>query len=454
MNTTTNVTAEGPAENKIIDGAITEMKPADPALAVLNPTQYATELFKPYEDKLAVLRRAAARTKYDIATKEGMEKAKEFRAEFVKVRTTAEKKKTEAKRPIDECGKKILEHFNKLADAAKVEEEKHAKAIKDEEARLEAERLRKLEEERIRVETLQRKVDAIRAFPSTLSGATSDELRAAAEEWAAKRITREEFEDYVEEGLEATNQTVDELRRMLDAALQREEGERQRKAEQEELARLRAEQEKRDAAERERQAREAEAAAEREREMAAMRAEQEKQQRIMQSIQDIQQRGKVDGDARTLLEALESARAVRVDVSTFGAMLEMATMAKDMAITAISNRYSAKLVDEVPAAWSEAIAENLEYEAKRVRNVANGAARQYARDIESLLGDAAMYDKSPQAEATQATTQIVAQPAPPTDDEIIVVLAAHFGADRQTVAAWLIGMSVEGLRAIASGPAE
>lgn len=354
---TTNTAGEtiiGNDDNLVIDGAVTEVKAPDNALVILNPVQFATELFQPFHDQLAALRRQAGRAKYDIRTKDGMAKAKELRTLAVRIRTTADKAKVEAKRPIDQSGKLLLEHFNKLAELAKAEEAKHNAAIEAEEARIAAEKQRKLDEERERVEALQAKVDSIRMFPSTLDGATSEQLRAAVEEWAAKSLTKAEYEDHFEDGVIALEGTVRQLRGMLASALEREEAARKAEADRLELDRLRAEQARRDAEEVERQAAAAAAAAEQQRQLEAQQAAMAKQQQIMQDLQDLQAKGMVDGDARQLDDALQALHQVDATEATFGNMASMANMAKSSGIALLTQKLLARVIE----AHGEAIAEN------------------------------------------------------------------------------------------------
>lgn len=433
-------------DDKIIDGAVTEVKAIDNALVILNPTQYATELFQPFNDQLAALRRTAGRAKYDIATKDGFEKAKEFRALAVKIRTTAEKAKTEAKRPIDQSGKLLIEHFNKVAEAAKVEETKHDTAIKAREAAIEAEKQRKLDAERERVEALQGKVDAIRMFPSTLAGATSDQVRAAVEEWAAKSLTKAEYEDHFEDGVIALEATVRELRGMLASAIEREAAARKAEADRIELERLRAVQVQRDAEEAQRKVDAAAAAAEAQRQLDAQQAAIAKQQQIMQDLQDLQAKGMVDGDARELVAALDGLAKVDATEDKFGTMAGMANMAKSSGIALLTQ----KLLSRVTEAHVEAIADNEMYDAhvaaladddmfsaheaaldEDAERLAIAGQAQRTRLIVSQRDDEGQAEVvslvEPEAPAVeQAPANDIVPNWWPTDTEIVTVLCAHY----------------------------
>jgi hypothetical protein len=476
MNTTTNTTA---ADDTIIDGVVAEVKKADPALVVLNPTQYAVELFKPFEDQLSALKRSASRVKYDITTKEGMAKAKELRAGFVKVRTTADKAKTEAKRPIDQSGKLILEHYNKLADAAKAEEAKHARAIEDEEARIEEEKQRKIAAERARIEAIEGRIAHIRNLSAQLAGADSETLAAKVEELVTQRLDPAMYDEHLDDAVNALNTAVDELRALHQRALDREAYNRQVAAERAELERLRAEQAERDRAAAEQQRQAEQAAAEQAERMRQMQAEQEKNQRIMQELQRIQQIGMREGDARALQDNLEFAKKLELDLNWFGGMASMAQMAKDMAVNSLTTKYQAALALELPLAHEEALAEDARIMAERVPmrlvevpDPLFGRAYAFERVVEDAvttgMGIASMSVSDSGEPAAQYVDQddVHAQPetviyrqpvpynvkpsieTPPSDDDIIAVLVDHFGATRAAIATWLLDLDHAHLNSI------
>lgn len=243
---TTNTTPDN-----IIDGAITEIKKPDNALVIMDPLKFATELFQPYHDQLATAKRKAARVKYDVSTKDGMAEAKELRATFVTIRTTADKAKTEAKRPIDQSGKLILEHYRKLEEAAKAEEAKHDKAIKDEEARIEAEKQRKLAEERARIEAIEGRIAHIRGIPAKFNDAESEVVQAMLDKMLQTQLEPAKYNEHLEEALTEWNMAIDALRELHTKALAREAEAKRIAEERAELARLKAEQEAREKAEKE-----------------------------------------------------------------------------------------------------------------------------------------------------------------------------------------------------------
>jgi hypothetical protein len=264
-------------DQNTIDGAVTEVKAPDNALVVIDPERYATELFQPFQDQLATAKRRAARATYDVTTKDGMAAAKELVRTFVKIRTSADKAKTEAKRPIDQAGKAILTRFNLIKAGAETEEEKHARVIEAEEARIEEEKQKKIAAERVRIEAIESRIAHIRSLAGQLARADSATLAAKVEEMASKRLDPAMYDEHLDDAVNALNGAVDELRSLHQQALEREEEARRVAAERAELERLRQEQAKRDAEEQERQrlaqqeAAEKERAAQAERDAAAAR---------------------------------------------------------------------------------------------------------------------------------------------------------------------------------------
>lgn len=446
-NEATSTSTTPATDDNVIEGAIVEVTP-DNALVVLDPTRYATELFKPYQDELAKAKRTASRVPYNIKTAEGLALAKAYSKTFVQVRTKADKVKTDAKRPIDQAGKKILEIFNALAAAAKVEQEKHDAAIEAREAEIAAEEQRKKDAARARTEALEGKVAAIRLFPSTMASADSERLRAALVEWEAKRLSPEEFAEYTEDALAALNATVDQLRAQLIVVEDREATERQRLKDQEELKRLKDEKAQRDADEAERdrvakaEAAEAERKAEEQRQLLAkQQAELAKQQAAMLEIQAINQRGLVDGTALELHRALVDAQQLDVSDAAFGGMASMAAMAQQMAINAIGAKYQARLALDVDVDHETAIEEDAYWAARQAERMVPSPAPR--RSFGGGGFYAAPRPVAPVIEVPPAVTIIeaaapeVAEVERPSNAEILDLVADHFCVFPATALVWL-----------------
>jgi hypothetical protein len=120
------------------------------ALVTLDPVQYVAETFAPFQARLELAINENTDVIYDVATTEGLAKAKELRALYKAIRIDAERMRKERKDPILKIGKLLDSHYEQIEVAVKAHEEVHDKAVKAQEAIAEAakaERIR-LEEER------------------------------------------------------------------------------------------------------------------------------------------------------------------------------------------------------------------------------------------------------------------------------------------------------------------
>jgi myosin heavy subunit len=452
MNTTTN----NAAGDNIIDGAITEVGAENP-MATFNPTQYAAVAFEPFKKRFAAAKRAANKAEFDITTKDGMKEVKGIAKSFREIRTGLETARKEAKEPILEAGRKIDAVAKELTAEVVPFEEKYTKLIEDEEARIEEEKQRKIAAERARIEAIESRIAHIRNLSAQLASADSATLSAKVEELATKRLDPAMYDEHLDDAVNALNTAVDELRALHQQALEREAYNRQVAAERAELERLRAEQAERDrvAAEQQRQA-EAAAAEQAER-MRQMQAEQEKNQRIMQELQRIQQIGMREGDARALLDNLEFAKALELDLNWFGGMASMAQMAKDMAITSLTSKYQAALALELPLAHEEALAEDMRITSERTADMREPGFHPITDEQIAALSYQAQTEGIPHIDSVRVIVDS-AEPAAsglpmpealaPSDDEIIAVLVDHFGETRATIATWLLDLDPDHLESI------
>ncbi len=122
---------------------------------------------------LADLRQRHAGVVYDVTVPKEMRAAKEARAELRGLRTGLEKKRVEIKAPALERCRLIDAEAKRITAELVALEEPIDVQIKAEEARAESERLAKLEAERLRVEAIQQKIQAIRDVPAGLVGKPS-----------------------------------------------------------------------------------------------------------------------------------------------------------------------------------------------------------------------------------------------------------------------------------------
>ncbi len=122
---------------------------------------------------LADLRERHAGVVYDVTVSKEMKLAKEARAELRGLRTGLEKKRVEIKAPALERCRLIDAEAKRITAELVALEEPIDVQIKAEEARAETARLEKLEAERLRVEAIQQKIQAIRDVPGSLVGKPS-----------------------------------------------------------------------------------------------------------------------------------------------------------------------------------------------------------------------------------------------------------------------------------------
>lgn len=375
-------------ENNTIDqteGAIVEVKP-DNALVVLNPQKYAEELFAPYGAQLTQAKRRAAKASYDVATTEGKVALRAIIRSFVTIRTSSDKAKTEAKRPIDQAGKAILAVVAPIAAACKTEEDKYQQILDAQLSAEEAERQRKIEAERVRVENIENRIAAIRGLPIKYAQTDSATLAITVQELVEKRLDPAMYEEYLEDAVRALNTSIEELNQLHAAALEREAAARQAEENARELARLKAERER--VAAEEQAARDA--AAKVEREAAAARERQ----------------------AAAEKAALEQ---------------QLADMRAQMAAMQASAN-TAPVAEPEPAAESIEIGENLSLPVSELTPAMVVAASKTPEVVEV----------SP-AMSMRVAFAMLAHAAP-SEQEIVDVLVEHYGEPRATVVGWLLNM--------------
>lgn len=386
-------------EDRTIEGSVMEVKAPDNALVVLNPELYADELFAPFSTELTTAKRRAARASYDIATREGMFTAKELVRTFVKIRTRADKAKTEAKRPIDQAGKAILARFNALRDAAELEEAKHAKAIADEEKRLADIEAAKLAAERARIEAIEARIAHLRGIPVQMANADSASIAATLESMSTMRLEPTQYDEHLNEALTVLNEATDNLRILHDRALEREAEQRRIIAERAELFRLQQERQRMEQEARERAETERLAAHERERLAQAERAAAAERERAAQ-------------------EALEA-------------------QARELAELRAQLAASQKAAAPAPAADPVAVEESAQLIEQQME-----ADCQVLIDPENLVDMLHGEQEIPVPEVRRA----IPAPRRPSDLDIVEVVAKHFEVPASIALEWIATVNTEAVR--------
>lgn len=340
----------------------------------------ATEIaeYSKTEAALADLRSKYKDVVFDVTTTKGMTEAKVARAELRTLRTDLEKERVRIKEPaltrcrlIDSEARRITLELSALEDPID-------DTIKAEEQRKEAERLRKLEEERQRVQKITDAIEAIRNVPASLIGKPAIIIKGQLAKLKEQTLDPDFFAEQFRQAEDAHAAAVAKVSEMLQAALDAEAEAARVKAEREELERVRAENERLQREARERQEaderraqqereqaarKEREAQAERERqERAAAEAEERRKLAIRDQIAMIRlfAHGCEHASADQLQQKMDGLKAVHPNdrPDSYGEFLDEATKAWDETLelvsVALANR---KAKDEQEAAERQRRAE-------------------------------------------------------------------------------------------------
>lgn len=193
---------------------------------------------------LADLRQRHQGVVYDVAKQKEMKAAKEARAELRTLRTSLEKTRKEIKAPALERCRLIDDEAKRITAELVALEEPIDVQIKAEEARAEAEKLAKLEAERLRVEALQAKIDAIRNVPATLIGKPSIIIAGQLAKLEAEQLDEDEFAEFFVTARDALELAIARVKQQHADQVAHEAEQKRIAAEREELARIRAENER------------------------------------------------------------------------------------------------------------------------------------------------------------------------------------------------------------------
>jgi chromosome segregation ATPase len=331
----------------------------------------------------------------DIATKDGLARAKADRATVREVRYTVANLASDMKDPLNRLKKLIDGGADRIkARVLKVEEPIDAQ-IKAEEARIEAEKERKRQEAEALRKARQDKIDAMSNAPTALAGQPAGRIAEALAEVQALEITLDEFGDQAGQAMSAQARAIGALAAMHNAALAAE-------AQAAELAKLRAEAEER------RKREEAEAAGRAAKEAAEAREREAKAQADREAAA-----AKAAAEQKAL--ATENARQA-AELAELRARLEAMKPKPEAAPTAPL---------EVPG-WADA--------------TRNAVLRQepVSADLEKvanmLAGTADNSDADPGDEAKESPEFF----GGPTRSEIVEVLADHFDVSFNTAMSWLV----------------
>lgn len=214
--------------------------PAIASLPTLKPEAYVTQVFDPFKKQFAKAKRASATVPaYDITTGAGMAVSKELRASFRAVRLAVEAERKARKAPIIEIGKLLDTRAKELISDIEPLEDKYDAEIKAEEQRKEDEKQKKLAEERARIEAIENRIAFIRSSATRHIQMPSETITKAIEHWTLLRLDPADYQEFLEDALNAVNQALIDLETLRVQAVEREQAEAKAKADAIELENLR-----------------------------------------------------------------------------------------------------------------------------------------------------------------------------------------------------------------------
>jgi colicin import membrane protein len=178
---------------------------------------------------------------YDVQTTKGMDDAKAARQSLRKPRYEIEAIRKSAKAPILALGKKLDSEAARITAEIMTIEGPIDTQIKNEETRKENERLAKIEAERVRVENLNARLDAIREMPIDATGGTAQRARDVLAIAEAMQIG-DEYEDRKEEARAALYAAIVSIKGVVAEREKYEADQEQLRKDRAELEKLRADQ--------------------------------------------------------------------------------------------------------------------------------------------------------------------------------------------------------------------
>lgn len=228
--------------NDIVNAHNTDSDIALTPIPIMQPEKYVADIFDPFKKKLAKVKKTAnATAAYDITTTAGMGIAKELRASFRDIRTSAENERKMRKAPIIQVGKLLDARYAELEGEIRPFEDKYDAQIKAEELRKAEEKQEKERQERARIEAIENRIAHIRNATVRHLKSDSAAIAKEIEQYTVLRLDPADYQELLEDALNAVNKTLDDLEAMRLQAVAREEAEKKAEADRIELARLKAE---------------------------------------------------------------------------------------------------------------------------------------------------------------------------------------------------------------------
>ncbi len=384
-------------------------------------TSTAIAEYNPIAAGLADLRTRYENVAWDLRTVKGNNDARAARKELVSLRTGLEAKRKELKEPVLERAKLIDSEAKRItAELLKIEMPIDEQ-IKADEARRETERREREAAEAKRVAAIMVRINAIASMPADLAGRSWIVIENAIQD--LQNAPKFDFAEFAEQAENTARATVVRLNELADASKAAEDAARKLAEERAELARQQAEAKR--LAEVEAAKIAEEQRIERER-LAAERKEMERQQ--AEAARALAEQQRVE---RERIEA-ERAEQARKDAEVRRIQAERDRIDRDAraAEQAKIDAENKRVADELAQQQAKIDAQRAEIE-------------RAAREQQGREHAAAQAQADKEAAAKKAVT--AADPARPTDVQIVELLAGHYRVHPVEVIGWLRGIDFAAL---------
>jgi hypothetical protein len=210
------------------------------ALVEIEPQSYVMEVYRPFHDRLETAIKQADAAVYDINTRGGMNLALQMRALFRGIRLDGEKQRKKFKAPFIETGKLLDSKYAELEAKTAQYEISFDEDIKAKEKEIELAKAAEAE----RVAHIQALIDGIKIAPLACLNLNSDQINQSLNELDGMDISVSVFGDRYTDALAAFQESIKQVKAMLEGKKASEEIARQQEA-----ARLESERVAREAAE-------------------------------------------------------------------------------------------------------------------------------------------------------------------------------------------------------------
>lgn len=207
----------------------------------LVPVQAALTEFEKVSAGLADLSARYKNVVYPVATTKGMDEAKAARLAIREPRYAVQRAAKAAKDELNAIKTNVSERADQICQVLMQIEEPIDAQIKVEEQRKEEERQARIKAEQDRVAELRSRIEKISAIPVGVAGKSSSDIALAIIDLEAVSID-DSFQEFQPHAQEAKATALEQMRKLHDAALEREQEAERLAAERAEIERVKAQQ--------------------------------------------------------------------------------------------------------------------------------------------------------------------------------------------------------------------